>query len=97
MINSVSYGRKPKVYIEPYLGCMKCNPWPFSERRWCVNFPYGNFSTMGCATILHPYTYDTWEEAMKAANSYRPPTMINATSGTITLADIPWINNYKWG
>lgn len=99
-LGMISNRTKPRVYIEPYLGCQKCHPWPYSERQWCVLYPGGNnWSTMGCATYQNDTRFDTWEEAMEAANSWRPPVMMNQTSpNTFTYTHtLPWINRHKWG
>lgn len=85
-----TYPRKARVQQVGYMGCQKCQPRPFSERKWYAVFP-GD-----------PYSYKefpTWAEAMAMANTYREPVMMNYTSGnsTITATYPSWINNHKWG
>lgn len=84
--------QKPKVYKARNLFAQPGGRKPFSEVRWCCWYPHLTYPDSVA-------TFDTWEEAMKAANSYRPPMMMNQTSGnTFTYTHtLPWINDHKWG
>ena len=73
---------KPKVFIEPYLGCQKCNPRPYSARKWYCRIPYGRSTA-----------FSTWEEAMKAANAYRAPVQMNSLlDNPGFIGTPPWLN-----